>query len=113
MADKIYMTSDDSVRTVAYDLKVDGSGEDLSSANSIECHMKNVQSAVVITSATVVADADQSTYPGRVSTEFTSIELATPGVYTLEWEVTIGVQVVTYPGRAADRPVLTVREEAA
>ena len=112
MADKVYMTSDDSVRTVVYDLKIDGVGEDLSSA-VVECHMKNVQSATVITSASVTVDADQVTYPGRVSTQFSSVELAVAGVYTLEWEVTIGLQVVTYPGRASDRPVLTVREEVA
>lgn len=112
MADKIYMASSDAVRTVVYDLKIDGSGEDLSTA-AVECHMRNIQTGVVITTATVTADADQATYAGRVSTEFSATELATAGTYTLEWEVTIGVQVVTYPGNAADRPSLIVREEAA
>jgi hypothetical protein len=112
MADQIYMTVADAVRTVVYDLQIDGAGDDLSSA-TVECHMKNVSTGTVITSAAVTVDADQVTYPGRVSTEFSGTELVSAGVFTLEWEVTIGAQVVTYPGKAADRPVLTVREEAA
>ena len=112
MADKIYMVTDDAVRTVVYNLKLDGSGEDLSSA-SIECHMRHVQTGVVFTTAAVTADADQGTYPGRVSTVFSAVELATAGTYTLEWEVTIGVQVVTYPGIGTDRPQLIIRDEAA
>ena len=112
MSDKIYMASADAARTVVFDLKIDGSGEDLSSA-AIECHMKNVQTGAVITTATVTADADQVTYPGRVSTEFSATELATAGGYTLEWEVTIGVQITTYPGSESGRPQLIVRGEAA
>ena len=112
MSDKIYMTSADSIRTIVYDLKLDDVATDLSGA-TVECHMKDRQSAVVVTSATVTPDADQVSNPGRISTEFTATELANVGTFTLEWEVTVGAQVVTYPGNAADRPVLTVRGEAA
>ena len=112
MVDKIYMVSADAVRSVVYDLKIDGVGEDLSSA-AVVCHMQHTSTGVVIATATVTPDADQATYPGRVSTEFTAVELATAGQYTLEWEVTIGAQITTYPGSGADRPNLIVREEAA
>ena len=112
MADMIYMATNDSVRTITYDLKIDDVAADLSAA-TVECHMTNRQTGVVITTAAVTIDADQGTYPGRIATEFSSTELATAGTYTLEWESTTGSQVVTFPGKGASRPILTIRDEAA
>jgi hypothetical protein len=108
----IYLTENDAGRVVVFDLKIDGVGEDLSSA-AIVCHMQNRHDGTAITSAAVTADADQATNPGRVSTEFSATELATAGTFTLEWQATIGAQIVTYPGNSADRPIITIRSEVA
>jgi hypothetical protein len=110
MAEPIRATQNDAGRTVVYDLKINGAGEDLSSA-VVVCHMKNVESLAVITSAAVTVDADQAANPGRVSTLFSAVELATPGFYTLEWQATIGAQVTTYPDD--NLPLLMIRKEAA
>jgi hypothetical protein len=111
MAEQLYMASADAQRTVAFDLLLDGVGQDLGSA-TVECHMYNITTRAVTTVTDVTAEADQNTYPGRCVTEFTAAQLLT-GVYTLEWESTIGGKIVTYPGNAADRPFLTVRTQAA
>ena len=111
MAEQLYMASGDAQRTVAFDLLLDGVGTDLTSA-TVECHMFNTKTRAVTVVTDITPDVDQSTYPGRCVTEFTAAQLTT-GTYTLEWESTISGAIVTYPGRATDRPLLTVRAEAA
>ena len=110
--DNIYTTTGDAGLTVVYDLRLNGVGPDLSSA-TVVCHMRNILSGAAITTATVTADADQVTFPGRVSTVFSASNLATSGAYTIEWQSTIGTQIITYPGDASDRPVMTIRKEVA
>ena len=73
--DRIYTTTGDAGKTVVYDLKVDGAGEDLSAA-AIEAQLTSILGGVAVVTATVTADPDQGTYPGRVSTEFGATELA-------------------------------------
>jgi CO dehydrogenase/acetyl-CoA synthase gamma subunit (corrinoid Fe-S protein) len=111
MADEIFFTSEDAGRQVAFDLLLDAVEQDLTSA-TIECHMRRLDDGGVTVVVDVTADVDQVTYPGRCVTEFTAADL-TAGVYTLEWESTIAGKIITYPGKASDRPVLTVREQAA
>lgn len=111
MADKIYMTSGDDERTVAFDLMLDGAGQDLTSS-TVECHMRNTRTGVVTTVTDVTAHVDQVSYPGRCVTEFAAAQLVA-GTYTLEWESTILTNITTFPGDADDRPLLVVRNEAA
>ena len=111
MAEKIYMASTDTERTVTFDLYLDGEAQDMGSA-TIECHMTNIRTNTVTTITDIVADADQVANTGRVVTEFTAAQLVA-GTYTLEWEATIGTSIVTYPGNGDERPVLVVRPAAA
>jgi len=111
MAVKIYMTSADAERTVAFDLLLDNVGQDLTSA-TVECHMRDTRTGAVTTVTDVTADADQVTYPGRCVTEFSAANLVV-GTYTLEWESTISGNITTFPGDGDERPLLIVRAEAA
>lgn len=104
MAD-INWVSGDVGNVAAYILKDDGVGRDLTTATAIECHMRNSDTGTVITIGSLTGTAG-----GSVSTTFGTL---TTGTFTLEWEVTEGVAVKTYPGDGDTRPVVDVRDQAA
>ena len=110
-AARLSMASSDNGRTVTFDLMVDGVGYDLT-GTTVECHMQNIDTGATTTVTGVVAEADQTAYPGRCVTTFAAAQLVA-GVYTLEWEITDGTTIITCPGEASARPRLTVRSEAA
>lgn len=112
MATKIYMTEGDDQREITVDLNRNGAGYDLT-ASSVECHMSPTKASglpVNVVTA-VVPDGDQTTYPGRCATTFAAADLVV-GVWSLEWEVTKGSKIITFPGKGESRPQLIVRQEA-
>lgn len=105
MADKIRFVEGDTNRVVGVVLSNDGVVVDLSTADAIECHQRNRSTGVTTTITGLTGNAS-----GEVSTTFASALVE--GVYTLEWEVTTGATIVTYPGDGNTRPLLIVRTEA-
>lgn len=104
MAD-IYWVEGDVGNVAAYIFKDDGVARDLTTASAIECHMRNSDTGLVVTISGLSGSAS-----GSVSTTFGTL---VAGVFTLEWEVTEGAAVKTYPGAGGSRPVVDVREQAA
>jgi len=105
MTTKIYATAGDTNRVISTVLKDDDVARDLTSVTGIECHLRerSTGSSVVITGLT-----------GDVSgVVLTTIASLTVGTWSVEFEVTDGAQITTYPGDAASRPLLIVRSEVA
>jgi len=100
---RIYAVEDDDTKAIGVTLYDDGVAVDLT-GKALVCHMFNVSSGLVQSITGLTGDAS-----GNVVTPFTSTNL-TVGNWYLEWQVIDGK---TYPGRAASRPVLTVRAEHA
>jgi len=107
----IDLVENDNGRQITYDLLLDGIGYELTPSSVVECHMTNTVTGDVTTVTDCTEDPDQETNPGRVVTTFAAAQLVA-GRYTLEWEVTDGSTVTTFPGVAAQRPTMTVRSEA-
>ena len=107
----IDLVENDYGRQVVYDLLLDGTGYELTVSSVIECHMTSTETGDVTVVTDCVEDPDQVTNPGRVTTTFAAAQLVA-GRYTLEWEVTDGTAVTTFPGVGAQRPTMTVRPEA-
>jgi hypothetical protein len=105
MGTKIYATSGDTNRTVGAVLSNDGVAVDLSAVDEIECHVRDRFSTALTTISGVTGNAF-----GQVSTTIPG-PLVT-GQYTLEWQVTAGSVITTYPGASNGRPQLIVRAEA-
>ena len=103
-ATKIYATSGDANRVVTVTLKDDDVARDLTTADTIECHIRDRSAGTVTVLTGLSGDAN-----GAV---ITTIAALTPGTFTLEYEVTEGSQITTYPANGSDRPLLTVRTEA-
>ena len=105
MSSKVYATSGDTNRTVGVVLYDDDVVVDLSAVTAIECHLLERSTKVLITVSGLTGTAGgavATTIPGPLVT----------GTYTLEWQVTDGSTVTTYPGDGANRPLFIVREEA-
>jgi hypothetical protein len=101
----VYCVSGDTNRTVGVILKDDGTARDLSAVDGIRCHLLDRA-----TGAVTVITGLTGNVSGEVATTITGP--LTTGIKTLEWEVTDGGNVTTYPARTNDRPLLIVREEA-
>lgn len=105
MSSKVYAASGDTNRTIGVVLYDDGAVVDLSAVDAIECHVLERSTGVLITVSGLTGTnvgAVATTIPGPLVT----------GTYTLEWQVTDGSTVTTYPGDGSGRPLLIVREEA-
>jgi formylmethanofuran dehydrogenase subunit C len=102
----IYAVSGDTNRTVGVVLYDDGVAVDLSAADAIECHMRDRATGTVTTITGLTGNAS-----GEVATTIGGP--LTAGTKTLEWEVTVGSVVTTYPGAVSLLPILVVRSEAA
>lgn len=105
MADRIRFVEGDINRVVGVVLSNDGVAVDLSAADAIECHQRDRSTGV-----TTIITGLSGNASGEVSTTFASALVE--GVYTLEWQVTTGSSIVTYPGDGGARPLLIVRTEA-
>jgi hypothetical protein len=105
MATKIYATAGDTNRTVGVILKDDGTAVDLTTADDIRCHILNRFTGAVTTVTGLTGDVS-----GQVATTIPGPLAA--GTSLLEWQVTTGSVVITYPGASSVRPQLIVREEA-
>lgn len=107
----IYMTAGDNDRTITFIMSLDNEPYNLSGF-TVECHMvpqgRGTVTTTVITD--VVIDPDQVNNTGQIVTTFANTDLV-QGEYTLEWEATDGAIIITFPGAAANRPILTVRAE--
>ena len=104
MSTRIYATSGDTNRVITATLYDDNVVRDLTTATAIQCHLRERSAGTV----TVITGLTGSA-AGVVDT---TIATLAEGTFTVEWEVTEGSQVTTYPGNAADRPLLIVRAEA-
>ena len=101
----VYAVSGDTNRTIGVVLYDDGVAVDLSAVTAIECHLLNRSTGVLETVSGLTGSAAgevATTVPGPL----------TAGSYSLEWQVTDGSTITTYPGGANNRPLLVVREEA-
>ena len=105
MAAKIYATAGDTNKQVDVTLADAGTPVDLTGVTAIECHVFNMASQTLTTVAGLtgtVAGVVETVIPGPLS----------PGTYSLEWEVTDGTTITTYPGDVNARPWLFVRSAA-
>ena len=105
MPSKVYATSGDTNRTIGVVLYDDDVVVDLSAVTAIECHVRNRLTGALITVSGLTGSsvgAVATTIPGPLIT----------GSYTLEWQVTDGSVITTYPGDGGARPLFIVREEA-
>lgn len=105
--DRIEWTEGDKGRVLGVVLTDDGVAVDLTGVDAIECHQRDRSTGTLTTISGLTGDAN-----GAVSTAFVGPLVA--GTYTLEWQTTAdsGATIVTYPGKASDRPLLIVRQEA-
>ena len=103
----IRWTEGDKGRVLGVVLADDGVAVNLTLVTALECHQRNISTGVTTIITGLLGDAN-----GAVSTNFVGPLVA--GNYTLEWETTAnaGATVITYPGNAADRHILIVRQEA-
>ena len=105
MADIVYAVTNDEQRAVGVVLKDDGSARDLTSADSIEAHLRD-RSTGVVTDITGLSGSAA----GEVVVTLPTVSVA--GSYTLEVQVTEGSSVTTYPGSGSNRPLIVIRAEA-
>lgn len=105
MATRIYATSGDTNKLVNATLSDDGVAVDLSAVDAIECHVRNRSTGTLTTVTGLTGNAS-----GQVSTTIPGPLNA--GMFTIEWEVTDGTTITTYPGSESTRPLLIVRQEA-
>jgi hypothetical protein len=101
----VYAVSGDTNRTIGVVLYDDGVAVDLTTVDAIECHLLERSSGVLETVSGLTGSA-----AGEVATTVPGPLVA--GTYWLEWQVTAGSTITTYPGSGGTRPVLAVREEA-
>ena len=106
-ASSIYWTEGDKGRVLGVVLENDGVAVDLTAVDAIECHQRDRSAGTTTIITGLTGDAN-----GAVSTLFVGPLVA--GTYTLEWQTTAdsGDTIITYPGNAAHRPLLSVRQEA-
>lgn len=105
MADILYFTEGDTDRVVGAIFADNGTAVDLTAADAIEAHFRNRSTGVNIVVSGLSGDANgavSTTIPGPL----------TVGKFTLEWQVTTGSQITTYPGNGSARPLIVVRQEA-
>ena len=105
MADRLYFVEGDTNRVVGAILYDDDVAVDLSAVDAIEAHLLNRSTGVNTEITGLTGDAN-----GAVSTTIPGP--FTAGTYTLEWQVTDGSAVTTYPGNGSERPLIVVRAEA-
>lgn len=103
MSAHIYAVEDDDTKAIGVTLYNDGVAVDLT-GETLVCHMFNSSTGLVQSITGLTGDAS-----GNVVTPFSASNLVV-GNWLLEWQVVDGL---TYPGRAASRPLLTVRAEHA
>lgn len=103
MSAQIYAVEGDQDKVIGVTLLNDGNPVNLT-GESITCNMLNNVTGAVRTITGLTGDAS-----GNVATPFAASDLIV-GNWLLEWEITDGL---TYPGKGASRPVLTVRTEHA
>jgi hypothetical protein len=101
----VYAVTNDVDRAVGVVLKDDGTARDLSTADSIEAHLRNRSTGTVTDITGLTGNAS-----GQVTVTLPTITVA--GTYTLELQVTEGSIVTTYPGSGSNRPLIVVRAEA-
>ena len=104
MASKIYGTAGDTNRSFSVVLKDDGTARNLTTADAIECHLKDRSAGTVTVITGLTGDAS-----GVVTT---TVATLTEGTFTVEYEVTEGSTITTSPGDGSTRPLLIVRAEA-
>ena len=102
---KIYATSGDANRVITVTIKDDDVARDLTTAGGIECHVRDTSDGTVTSITGLTGSAG-----GVVET---TIATLTAGRFTIEFEVTEGGQITTYPAQANSRPQMFVRTEAA
>ena len=102
MAAKLYATSGDTNKLINATLQDDGVAVDLSGVDAIQCHIHNRSTGTLTTVAGLTGTAGgvvATTIPGPLNA----------GTFTVEWKVTDGTTITTYPGEASKRPLLFVR----
>ncbi len=104
MTTRIFAVAGDTNRPITVTLSDDGTARDLTGVDAIECHVRDRSTGVATIITGLSGDAG-----GAVTA---TIATLTEGTFTVEFQVTDGALVTTYPGNGADRPLLVVRAEA-